>query len=881
MFLEGLFILVIAALVLLGFAYANMVSSNKEKEKSLEEKHKKELKEITSQHGEQIHSIKSDRDSQFKILRKSILKSSLISNYPSRKIFETKCKELAKDICKIFEVEYCCIGLIKNGLAIDYASEVYGDKDQACSKTLEKSQKIPIKETLVGQALASLDYPNQRYWMWEYNKHQRYLSNDDIQTSLGIKTHNIDEYRKHVLYSNNFYNIIVLGIYDDEDTLIGYINLVNKLDNSREPKKKFLASYEIETLELVADNLAVIFEKNELQKAINKDEAIVNSWYQINDVDKLFNSILKYLNKEFNSIVASYWVSAHNGFDNNDKIIALRAYHLDNEHNRLKNYLEENKESDVIGSLSGKIITNELEGKQDEIRFIDWAGDNIDIVWKNVPTPHVIGIPIMKSPEPNNNNDLVGSQNPEDKIWGVICLQPKVEIANIEETSVRLKDFAKHVQILIEKVIYKRRFYQIKKLNQALENLTLDKDEQGFYDNITEIIRDCVDAEACSIFLKHRNRNDLYLKSSTAKEFKNDETKEILDKEKYIKEQIKVYPLEGHTSITARVYKEKKPVMVYNLDKCADTYRIFMEQSKTDHKSLIAMPLMTAPSEEVFGVVRCINKEKNQRLLHVFVEGDLELLKVIGGILTGYIKYKEYDEIRNTALSHFAHENRGPISGLEYSLEILKMILVRDFGKMTNDVSTKMYDMASEIEVLKNNIQNTENMYLEKNRKRQKYDYEKCDMKKLTKRIAELLRGKNSVNVIANTSKSPELFVDEKTMHQVFYNLISNAVNYSKSGTTVEIFYNQDENYPNWHRYDIQNWGIGVPEGEERKIFDVKNYRAYNAIEKRPTGTGIGLKVCKEILEQHGGKVEVTKSHQPTVFTVFLPSYLTNKKPNI
>src|SRR5207244_12668765 len=73
-------------------------------------------------------------------------------------------------------------------------------------------------------------------------------------------------------------------------------------------------------------------------------------------------------------------------------------------------------------------------------------------------------------------------------------------------------------------------------------------------------------------------------------------------------------------------------------------------------------------------------------------------------------------------------------------------------------------------------------------------------------------------------------------------------------------------------RIAVQDQGIGMDQNEVRKIFQ-KFYRTKKAEESGEVGTGIGLSIVQQIVEQHGGKIEVAS--QPgagSCFTLVMPA---------
>ncbi len=93
---------------------------------------------------------------------------------------------------------------------------------------------------------------------------------------------------------------------------------------------------------------------------------------------------------------------------------------------------------------------------------------------------------------------------------------------------------------------------------------------------------------------------------------------------------------------------------------------------------------------------------------------------------------------------------------------------------------------------------------------------------------------------------------DEIQFGQLFQNLIGNAMKFhSKEKPKVHISAEDKENY--WI-FSIQDNGIGIDPKNNEKVFQIFN-RLNNSREF--PGTGIGLAVCKKIVERHGGRIWV------------------------
>lgn len=117
-------------------------------------------------------------------------------------------------------------------------------------------------------------------------------------------------------------------------------------------------------------------------------------------------------------------------------------------------------------------------------------------------------------------------------------------------------------------------------------------------------------------------------------------------------------------------------------------------------------------------------------------------------------------------------------------------------------------------------------------------------------------------------SDIPSMSVDPRLMRAIFQNLISNAINYTPENGKIEleIKKRQSDIF-----IKISDTGIGIPKEQCGRIF-AKLFRADNAREKIPGGTGLGLYMVRAILEQGGGKIWFeSEENKGTTFCVTIP----------
>lgn len=114
----------------------------------------------------------------------------------------------------------------------------------------------------------------------------------------------------------------------------------------------------------------------------------------------------------------------------------------------------------------------------------------------------------------------------------------------------------------------------------------------------------------------------------------------------------------------------------------------------------------------------------------------------------------------------------------------------------------------------------------------------------------------------------PLLEADENRLQEVIYNLLDNAVKYSRPGGTVFL---RAELEGERVRISVADQGVGIPEADLPRIFE-RFYRADKARSRELGGTGLGLSIVKHVVQLHGGTVEASSEPgKGTTISVLLP----------
>lgn len=130
---------------------------------------------------------------------------------------------------------------------------------------------------------------------------------------------------------------------------------------------------------------------------------------------------------------------------------------------------------------------------------------------------------------------------------------------------------------------------------------------------------------------------------------------------------------------------------------------------------------------------------------------------------------------------------------------------------------------------------------------------------------------RRDVKIIIDDSLHPDLVLtgDRQTTYHIFFNLIGNAVKYTRSGTEVKIAYGWS---PEGHQFTISDHGPGIALEEREQIFE-GYHRTEQAVASGEAGSGLGLYLTKQLLTAAGGSIELTSVlNEGTTFKVTLPN---------
>ncbi|SHG04693.1 hypothetical protein SAMN05444396_10416 [Flavobacterium segetis] len=236
-------------------------------------------------------------------------------------------------------------------------------------------------------------------------------------------------------------------------------------------------------------------------------------------------------------------------------------------------------------------------------------------------------------------------------------------------------------------------------------------------------------------------------------------------------------------------------------------------------------------------------------------------------------------ESNNKELSAFnyiaSHDLQEPLRKIE---TFISRLITKDF----NNLSPSGQQYVSNIQKSTNRMRVLIDDLLQFSRtNRTEKNFEETDLNTLLENAKQdLAQTIEDTNAIIKINNLPVLDVIPFQIQQLFINLIGNSLKYHRQGippiveiTYAEVISNEEEflpdTYHNYHKINITDNGIGFEQKYAKNIFVLFN-RLHNKNEYK--GTGIGLAICKKIVENHKGFIFAKgQTGVGSEFTVYLP----------
>jgi len=226
------------------------------------------------------------------------------------------------------------------------------------------------------------------------------------------------------------------------------------------------------------------------------------------------------------------------------------------------------------------------------------------------------------------------------------------------------------------------------------------------------------------------------------------------------------------------------------------------------------------------------------------------LLFTIGSFIIKTVEeIAKANKMKTEFVSVASHQLKTPISEINWQIELL-------LSKFSEGLSASQSEIIGEIVHSSEKMGRLVNDLLDVARIDQgqlALNKEKIDICSLLHEAVESQRKSAEVSGVVLRDSCPinpvEIIIDKRRILVAFDNLVSNAVKYIDGDGVVEVFLEEKDDKI---QVCVRDNGVGIPKSELAKIAQ-KFFRSNNSIKNKTEGTGLGLYIAKNIVEQSGG----------------------------
>lgn len=230
---------------------------------------------------------------------------------------------------------------------------------------------------------------------------------------------------------------------------------------------------------------------------------------------------------------------------------------------------------------------------------------------------------------------------------------------------------------------------------------------------------------------------------------------------------------------------------------------------------------------------------------------------------------RQAEELKTDFISIASHELRNPLTSIKNALDIL-------IEKSAGEINTEQAGFLNIAIRNVNRISKLVNEYLDLSKIELgtvAFQFRSLRLDEMVSNIVEEFKEQAKKKKITLhftiPPRLPHIIADPYKLEEIFFNLLQNALEYSKEGGEItvaakEIKLSPKGNQGNFRsqiEVSIADTGIGIPAEQKRLVFE-KFYRLNKTTEQPKKGAGLGLAIVKNLVERHGGTIYV-ENNQP------------------
>jgi signal transduction histidine kinase len=264
---------------------------------------------------------------------------------------------------------------------------------------------------------------------------------------------------------------------------------------------------------------------------------------------------------------------------------------------------------------------------------------------------------------------------------------------------------------------------------------------------------------------------------------------------------------------------------------------------------------------------------ENASLYHTLADRSQDLQRAYSDLATAHQELLGVDEMKTNFLANVSHELRTPLTSIRSFSELLLEYqddpeVQKEFLRIISTESERLTRLVNDVL----DISRIEAGHMN-------WQMISVDVRELLVDLGRTFEPLISLAGMSFHTKIDEnlshVFADRDRLHQVIANLLNNAMKFTRFGGTIVL---RGQSVDGEVHISVVDTGIGVAPEDQERIFE-KFQQVGDTLTDKPRGTGLGLPICKDIVEHHQGRmwVESTPGVGSTL-TVALPSELSSEE---
>jgi signal transduction histidine kinase len=261
---------------------------------------------------------------------------------------------------------------------------------------------------------------------------------------------------------------------------------------------------------------------------------------------------------------------------------------------------------------------------------------------------------------------------------------------------------------------------------------------------------------------------------------------------------------------------------------------------------------LTIKQQNIFQNILIISALSVLILLVVISKSRISYKRLSSKLKKSEKKLLEINANKDKFFSIISHDLKSPFGSI---LGISEM-LVSDYDELSSDEIKEM------IIILRNSSINVYELleglleWAQTQTGRMKYEFENINLFDKSKKAISILRANAENKNIVITNKIKEgtyVFADKKAISTIIRNLVANAIKFTHPGGNITL---SSEKLDDKIVVSVSDTGVGLSEKDINKLIKIEEHHTTVGTNNE-TGTGVGLILCKELVEKHGGKIWV------------------------